>query len=252
MKKRNVRLIFGLMALVCVCVTSCDNPIIKPWWGEKEPAETDFDYVAIIKDVPLLIYETIVEEKIVYEKIIEKVYETVYVDREVILPPEVLLQHITVVNIEFVMFAGESIVFNGDPGRIDPDGAPVIGATPLTNAEKQTNEAVVSGMVNLLNEHDDYFLILHGHANPTDGSSEETSILSYISLERARSVAHEVNEECGQTDGYLESQGRMTTRGYGGGRNMTGSGSSYAGLNRRVEAILITIETVPPDTTGTR
>jgi hypothetical protein len=33
----------------------------------------------------------------------------------------------------------------------------------------------------------------------------------------------------------------MTTRGYGGGRNIAGSSQTYAGLNRRVEAILFKV-----------
>lgn len=77
MKKRN-SVIFGLITLLIVCVLSCDNPIINKWWVEPEPADELPDVV--VKHIPVVTLETIVE----------KVYETIYVE----LPPDIIYETI--------------------------------------------------------------------------------------------------------------------------------------------------------------
>lgn len=224
-------------AFICICFSTCENPIMEKWW-EKEP-----EYVAIIKEVPKLIYETIIQEKIVYETVYEQLPPEIkieYVDRPV--PPEILLQHIDIIDIQFIIFAGESIVFNGEPGR---EGAPA--ATALTPQEKKTNVSIIEHFAHELGDSTQkYFAIFHGHANLITGSEEEAKELEFISTTRANDVVRElkeVYEEDGYGDAEADLSGRITSKGYGGELSISSSISSYAGLNRRVEAILFKIET---------
>ena len=199
-----------------------------------------------------MIYETIVEEKIIYETIYEVIKEivierypeyvnisgeTIYVDKP--LPPEMLLQHINIIDIQFIIFAGESVEFNGPPGSD--------GKTALTSQEKKTNESIINYFADELKEDDkEYFVIFHGHANMITGTQEEALELEILSTSRAAAAAEKlfsVYEYAGYGDPDVDLANRVTTKGYGGGRSISGSISSYSGLNRRVEAILFTIET---------
>jgi len=274
MKIKNA--VFILIILVCFSFTTCnvDNPIISTWWTE-EDIESDFNYVAIIKDVPLLIYETIVEDHYIYETVENIIYETVYVDTpgetiyiERPLPPEILLQHIDIKAIEFIIFSGDQTKYNWSAHP------PAI--SHLTHQEQTTNNKILQEMLTDLEMNNDYFLILHGHANPITGTAAETLELSEISTARAESVRDAIGwvSENGVPDCYdpsvginpqgppnlvtsdpddddnfpemskeHELYGRITTKGYGGGRNIAGSSATYAGLNRRVEMILFTVST---------
>ena len=260
---KNNKLIIFFILFVCFCFTTCDNQIINKWWVEEEP---DYDYVALIKDVPYMVYETIIEEKII-EKIVEKeiiitvempqvIVEYVVVEKPV--PPEILMQYIDIIGIEFVLFSGDATEYNGLHGAH--------GSTDLTPQEQKTNNEIVLDTVKELNDHPEYFLILHGHANPVTNTRSETDELIQISTARAASVRDAVAAVYTNGDGELPGifdppstlppshhipimssphplEKRMTTRGYGGERNMAGPSSSYAALNRRVEAILFTIRT---------
>lgn len=248
-KRKNCKAKFFLPVLFIlftgIFITACENKIFGSWW--EEPEEYDFDYVAIMKDIPIFIYETIIEERIVYEtvyEIIEKIVvekypeyiyvpgDTVYIEKP--LPPEILLQHINISDIQFVIFAGESTGFNGPPG--------VSGGTALTPQEIKTNTAIIKYFAEELKDKK-YFAIFHGHANKITGSAAEALELESISTKRAEAVKTAVFSEYG-TNAKNDLENRVSTRGYGGGRGLSGSNSSYAGLNRRVEAILFTIETV--------
>jgi outer membrane protein OmpA-like peptidoglycan-associated protein len=89
----------------------------------------------------------------------------------------------------------------------------------------------------------DYMLILHGHANPVTGDAAEAVQLTQMSLARADSVK---NMLASIYTGGEPLDNRITTKGFGGDRNVSVSGSSvYSSLNRRVEAILFTIATTP-------
>lgn len=267
MKKRILIILYMIVLSAFFCLTTCEgfhNEIISTWWQNDED---DLDYVAIIKDVPLLVYETIVEEKIIYEtiyEIIEKtvieyypeyIYipgETIYIEKP--LPPEVLMQHINIEDIQFIIFAGESIEFNGEPGHFDAAGIWVNGNTKLSSQEIKTNISIVDYLAEQLHTNQNYFLILHGHANPVDNIKEANDELNFISYSRASSVQDAVSYTYfndtevphpipPMEDPNKELTGRMTAKGYGGGRNLSGPSSTYAGLNRRVEAILFTVET---------
>jgi len=108
MKNKMLITIFSLIAFVLFCLASCDmtNPIMEKWWEEKSKKEEP-EYIALIKNVPQVSYETIIKEKIVYQTVFvqlppETVYETIYVDKPIYeyiyvqLPPEVIYQTITV------------------------------------------------------------------------------------------------------------------------------------------------------------
>jgi|GEM_PF-1635711 len=261
MKIKNAFYIFGL-AFAFLCFSTCDfeNPIIGQWWEE----EQDYNYVAIIKDVPLLIYETIIETEIIYETIIETIfqqlppeiqieYEYVYVDRP--LPPEILLQHIDIISIEFIIFSGNQVKYNWP---VPPP--PPTATSNVTLQEQNTNNEIVKQIVEELKENEEYYLILHGHANVVTGSLQEASELTQISNDRAESVRDAIalvysggslptpanlpsQTVIGAMDPSHPLAERITTRGYGGGRSIAGSSTAYAGLNRRVEAILFKVST---------
>jgi hypothetical protein len=149
------------------------------------------------------------------------------------LPPEILLQSISIVDIEYIIFSGDATVYN--------DKSPTPGGTSLTTQEKATNDDIVNVMAEAL-KNTDYMLILHGHANPVTGTASEANELTQISLARADSVKSKL--ESIYTGEPLTN--RITTKGYGGARNVSVSGSSvYSSLNRRVEAILFIIDTEP-------
>jgi len=111
MKNKTVIFIFSLIAFVSICFTTCDitNPVIQKWWEEpKEPEEPE--YIALLKLLPGT-YDTIIEEKIVYETIFvqlppEIIYETKYETKYIYeyiyeqLPPEVIYEVVVEIQIE--------------------------------------------------------------------------------------------------------------------------------------------------------
>ena len=269
MKKGNALIVFLLLVLVCAGFMACENNIIGKWWEEEQSPE--IEYVPVIKFVPQYIYEIMIEKipEIIFvnlppeiiieyvnlepnpEQIIEylkenpeKIIEYLAVDqiKKIISqqPPEIILQNISIIDIEYIIFAGNSSVFNGDPG---PGGT-----TALTPQEKASNTANVMVIAQAL-VNPNYMLILHGNANPVSGTEQEKTQLIAISNERAESVAEALNAEYeklpGGAAGVYPSE-RVTTSGYGGERNLTESSTSYAGLNRRVEMILFRVETIIP------
>ena len=210
---------FCLITLICAGFSACnlDNPIMAKWWEEKEP---DFYFVSsIIKDVPIVTYETI------YETVIEKVF--VYEN----LPPHIILQRLQIIAIEYILFSGDQPEYNGD--------APP-GGTSLTATERDRNDDIVNLMVDQLKKNPNYLIMLHGHANATSEKLDEASVadLIRISKERAEAVKKEINNR----DGSI-SDSRISLNWYGAGKSLTVPSSQYAGLNRRVEMILFTIET---------
>jgi len=235
MKAINVFIHFFILVFTFVTLTTCENPIIDKWWEEEVEAEVE--YVALIKNIP--IYEAIIEEKVIYDYIYETIYEYidlppevkieyVYVERP--LPPEILLQHIKVVDIEFILFSGDQIKYNMPS---------TTGGTDLKQQEKDLNDSNIKEMADSLIENDKQLIILHGHANPVTHTQQELEELKELSTGRAEEVAGELGKY-----NIPDLEKRKTVRGYGGGKNISGSGSStYAGLNRRVEMILIEIET---------
>jgi hypothetical protein len=239
---------------------------------QKEYIETLLPPNVIVKEVPQYIHDT--EYVPVYQYIYETEYQTIYeeitrdptpeeiqefikqltpeyvlkyltdeqfqyikeqIPPEVIiqqLPPQVWLQSILIVDIEYIIFSGDATVYNAN--------SPTAGGTSLTTQEKATNEDIVKAMAEAL-RNADYMLILHGHANPVTGTAAEAVQLAQISLDRANAVRDKL--ELVYTGGETLDN-RITTKGYGGVRNVTMTGSSAtSSLNRRVDAILFTIDT---------
>jgi len=229
------------------------------------PGPTEIEYVRVEVLVPEYIDRPVYIEKEVIVKV-EVPGPTVIVEKP--MPPEILMQHIEIINIEFIIFSGDQTKYNWRSASAT--------GTNVTFQEQLSNNEIVNGLVEQLKENPEYFLILHGHANPVYFSQAELLELNQISTGRADSVRDAV--ALVYNNGVLSSpstpppsqtilpmtpnhdlSGRITTKGYGGGRNVAGPSSTYAGLNRRVEAILFTITTdsetkpvEPVDPTGKR
>jgi hypothetical protein len=176
----------------------------------------------------------------------------IYIEKP--MPPEILMQYIEILSIEFIIFSGNQTNYNWP--------STIIGGTSLTIQEQSTNNDIVQDIVDELRNNNDYFLILHGHSNPVNFTQSELEELSVISTERAVAVQNAVAMEYNGKPLASPSTpppsqfippisaghdliGRISTKGYGGGRNVAGPSSSYAGLNRRVEAILFKITEEP-------
>jgi flagellar motor protein MotB len=175
------------------------------------------DIIEIIKAIPpedLLSYLT--EEQIKY--IIQQ------------QQPTMILQSIKIIDIEYVIFAGDSSVYNGPPGTS--------GGTALTPQLMSTNNSIVSATVKTLSENPNSLVLLHGHANPVYNTPEEIAGLEELSKKRADAVAAEIT---GKSPASLNLTGRMDTKGYAGGGTI--ASNSNADLNRRVEVIIFEIDT---------
>ncbi|MCL2231433.1 MAG: hypothetical protein FWC01_10105, partial [Treponema sp.] len=153
----------------------------------------------------------------------------------------------------------EFIIFSGDQVKYNWPAKPPANSN-VTLQEQNTNNGIVEEIVADLIDNEEYFLILHGHANVVTGSLQEASELTEISNDRAESVRDAIalvysggslptpanppsQTVIGAMDPSHDLAARITTRGYGGGRSIAGSSTTYAGLNRRVEAILFKVST---------
>ena len=224
-----------------------ENPIISRWWVD-EP-----DYVALTRDVPIEVF--------VYETITE------YIDL-----PYATVQNINILQIEFIIFSGDQVKYNESA-----DGA---AATHTTVQERNSNERNIFSMAQELLDSGEYYIILHGHANPVTGTDVERIELEAISKARAKDVekrlfdiydvldagsiyvapvysgnppavsngsvlfpviTHQNNPNVNPIPPDHGLSKRVFVKGYGGGRNLGSGSGSYAGLNRRVEMILFEI-----------
>jgi hypothetical protein len=221
---------------------------------ESLPPEIIIEYLLIFEVIPMNLPELVVEiievvremtpeELYIYitenitEEIIRLIIEHLTEEqiREIIKeqPPSVVLQTISIMAIEYVIFAGDSYEFNGN--------SPNPGGTNLTAAERRANDTTMAAMVNALADNPDYLMILHGHANSTTDDPLIIAELMVLSENRALAVENILRNrfrEISATD--LEKE-RVSTSGYGGEKNLSGANSAYAPLNRRVEMILIRV-----------
>jgi len=261
-----------LIVLLCAFLVSCENPIMERWWAgsEPEPEPPEREYIPIMKMIPQIIYEIMIQHEIVYNTIIERIIEQLppevitrnLSDEEIIelirqLPPEelleyltseqiryiimqqppsMILQHVTIIGIEYIIFSGDAEEYNAN--------SPSPSGTSLTAQERNTNNATVTAMARSLADNSEYLMILHGHANPIGNTPDEKAELERISLNRARAVEAELKTRFSTLNGRYLEEDRVSTSGYGGEKNLILSGSIYAGLNRRVEMILIRLETI--------
>jgi outer membrane protein OmpA-like peptidoglycan-associated protein len=178
---------------------------------------------------PETIFQYLTDEQIQYIK--DRIPPEVIIQQ---LPPQIWLQSILIADIEYIIFSGDATVYNVN--------SPTLGGTNLTVQEKATNDDIINVMAEALKSKD-YMLILHGHANPVTGTAAEAVQLAQISLDRANSVSDRLKS---LYTGDEPLDNRITTKGYGGLRNVSTTGSSaYSSLNRRVEAILFMIDVAP-------
>ena len=238
MKKLSKKIILGLILLIFISFATCDlqNPVIKKWW-EDEP-----DYIGIVKQVPLIeVVKEVVQETIVKEVVVKD--------------PSKILKDINIIQIEYILFSGESREYNAGHG---PGGS-----SDLTLQERNSNNANILAMAEELRDNDNYQIILHGHANPVIFDEGEKQDLMALSIARASDVARVLKGLYDDTSPTLPAfspplptfsltpnntsghhldldDERLAIKGYGGGRNL--GATTYAGLNRRVELILIEIE----------
>jgi hypothetical protein len=184
----------------------------------------DPDYIEILKEI---IYSIPPEEitKYLTDEQIKHI-----IQRQ---PPQVILQTIEIIDIEYIIFSGDASAYNGNSPT---------GGTSLTTQEKNTNETIIAAMAKTLVDHPDYLMILHGHANPTTADPSEIDVLKKLSLDRANAVDAVLKTKFsnlgGNTSGW---DTRVSANGYGGEKNLSVTNSTYAGLNRRVEMILVRV-----------
>jgi len=206
--------------------TPPDKDTIIQWL--KDPAnETDAKEIIkeIIKQIPPKdIMEYLTEEQIKY--IVKQ------------QPPQKILQSIKIIDIEYVIFAGDSSVVNGDHGSA--------ANTNLTEQEKAFNLQSIKEMAKQLNEHSNYLIMLHGHANPVTFTAGETGDLEKLSTDRANDVRRVLLSEYNGIPPKPDNPSfddRVSCSGYGGEKTLFGNNTSYTALNRRVEMILFEITT---------
>ena len=200
MNKKTINLAFVLafVGLITLIFSSCQlkNPIMETWWDEPDR-------------------EPIIE--IITETVIEKVIEI-----------HELLQHIDIIDVQFILFSGDQDLYNED--------AKPPATTSLNAEQRTTNNLIISNAVTLLRNNPTYVAILHGHANPAGLDPDEAAELMVLSLARAQQVELQL---------FIRgiSRNRMISTGYGGELNISGTHHVEASLNRRVELIIANITT---------
>jgi len=222
-KMKNKKLLIFVLILAFTClIVACENPIIERWWvdSDRDPGhggggggggETIIIEVPGPPGPPVLIPgpppEFIFVEQIVIETIIEEHWETIiaYIPVLVDQPPTVIAEHIEIIAIDFIIFAGNADGFNAGPfgGAI----------TSLTPAEISRNNEIVHefamelvtqwdkvqafyppppGQTSADNPEIPYFLLLHGHANPVDNTPGEGLELRNLSMHRANAAQNAI------------------------------------------------------------
>ena len=132
---KHIKFVYGLLVLLCVFSLSCKNSIMEQWW--EEPSSLGYD----------------------------PIFKT--------LPPETMQQELTIIGIEYILFAEASREYNGD--------SPRAGSTNLSDVEKEANDTAIATMVKALDDNPDYIIILYGHARPATSNLNEIQDLIILS-----------------------------------------------------------------------
>jgi hypothetical protein len=149
-------------------------------------------------------------------------------------PPQIILQTIDIIDIEYIIFSGDQKDYNAN--------APTATGTSVTAQEKTSNDTTIAAMAQALKDNPDYLMILHGHANPTTSTPSEIPGLIQLSLDRANDVNRVLKAKFKELGGDATNwDTRVSAKGYGGEKNLSVTNSTYAGLNRRVEMILVRV-----------
>jgi outer membrane protein OmpA-like peptidoglycan-associated protein len=138
---------------------------------------------------------------------------------EVRPPASEVIKRIMIAQVEYIIFAPDSSLFNIG---IDADA-------------RALNELVIRHIVEILNENPDYLVRIEGHANPVTHLPEEIEELAVLSEARANTVANLLRSR-----GVREEQMVIIIH---GGSRIIASERSHWNMNRRVELIVIQVNT---------
>jgi len=135
------------------------------------------------------------------------------------LPPSEIIKRIAINQVEYVLFAPDSARFN----------------TGIDRDAQSLNELVINHISQVLRENPDFHVRLEGHANPVTHASGEIDELITLSINRANEVARQLRQR-----GVREEQ--IVVIGYGGAR-IVANDHDHWNMNRRVELIIIQVDT---------
>jgi hypothetical protein len=210
----------------------------------KDPANQDDvkEIIKIIKEqIPVEVIKEIIKEippKDIIEYLTDEQIQYIVSQQ----PPQRIFQSIKIIGIEYIIFAGDSSVFNGAHGAS--------ANTNLTDQETAYNTSTVQTMAELMKANPDYIAMLHGHANPVTFTDGEKSDLIKLSNDRANAVRQVLMADYNKLDGNKPAafenpdlKDRVSCSGYGGEKVLFGNNTQYTALNRRVEMILFQIKT---------
>ena len=213
MMNKKIKLFLMILFAGSVFMT-CDyeNGLIRTWWEEEN--ENEYEYVGILKYVPTIEY--------IYDSVVD-------------IKPNVQLQELNIIVIEYILFSGDQHLYNSD--------AKPPSVSSITEINKINNDLFVHSIANELKDNPEFLIILHGHANPSSFTEGEIEELMWLSRKRAEEVNNELKTIYNSfPDPKPPLDERVSVRGYGGER--TQSSGTNASLNRRVEMILIEIQTI--------
>jgi len=208
------------------------------WLKDPNNTEDVKEIIRIIKDeIPVDVIKEIIKEippKDIVEYLTDEQIQYIVSQQ----PPQKILQSIKIIGIEYIIFAGDSSIFNGPHGTS--------ANTSLTDQEIAYNTSTVKTMALLMIDHPTYIAMLHGHANPVTFTDGEKSDLIKLSNDRANAVRQVLLTEYKKLTEKPNTppfDDRVSTSGYGGEKVLFGNNTQYTALNRRVEMILFEIVT---------
>ena len=144
---------------------------------------------------------------------------TEYIEVIKTLPPNEIIRRIMISSVEFILF-GPNI------GRYN---------TGIDRDASALNELVLNNTAKMLTENSDLRVRIEGHANPVTSNPDEADELMALSAMRANAVAEQLKAR-----GVSEEQ--MVIISFGGTRTVTSS-HDISNRNRRVELIIIQVDT---------
>jgi len=145
------------------------------------------------------------------------------------LPPDVIIEHVRIVRVDFIDFAGNSITYN-QKESVPP------GGTNLTPSQLEGNTQTVAEVARILRANPTFRLQLAGHANPiTQDIDTELAELEAISRSRAGSVLRELVDRQGIPEA------RLINVGFNPWNLNISNDPDRASLNRCVELVVLEV-----------
>jgi len=142
-----------------------------------------------------------------------------YVEIIKTIPPNEIIKRILITQVEYIIFGPDTSKFDED---IDADA-------------RALNEMVLTQVAQILKDNPNFRVRIEGHANPVTQEPKEAEDLIALSGERANEVARLLEER-----GVEEEQ--IVVIAYGGTRTAA-SDHDHWNMNRRVELIIIQVDT---------